>query len=719
MQSSTRLLLLFLLPILIVVLPLLVAGGIAKQVFHHQLVEHNERQSSDLGSLAEAAELGQGFGEIHERATHVLHAAIAGELSSLQLYRAHTSLVDDLASMNPAVDALADSPLLIEINHGSAQALRSVFNEYREFIVVATEIAVVDQGTALHNLNEASERFIQFSRFNQRISERLATRASERSEDSFVQMEGFMSTATVMALALMVVLSVLAFVCAQWLNRNLVAITQALLDMSSGRVLASTANIRRVQAMSEDSRHAFQPLATALMQLRMADQKRHKAEESVYQLAYFDALTGLANWSRLTVLLEAQLAQQSASNRLALLILDLDNFKDVNDSHGHRTGDLLLVEVAHRLAQEAKPHAIARLGGDEFAVLVTAQAGSEGLAEGDIEPLALTIRQALAEPYLIDGNSFFLTISMGIVIVDGTDYRVEDLFKHADSAMNRAKRLGRNAHCFFDPKVQFELEASSQLERELRVALESGEFCLHYQLQFDHQQRAIGAEALVRWQHPERGMMSPATFIQLAEETGLIVPLGYWVLAEACEQLSRWQISAETRSLSMAVNVSPQQFQDDDFCDRIVRILEATGANPALLKLELTESTLLSKVEDTITKMHSLKAKGLSFSLDDFGTGYSSLQYLKRLPISQLKIDQSFVFDLHRAPEDKAIVRTIIAMSKALQVQVIAEGVESQAQFDYLLSEGCYAFQGYYFSRPESVESINSRLNQRVTPGDG
>lgn len=719
MRSSARLLLLILLPILIVIVPLLVGGGIAQHVLRQQMVDYQGRQDLDLSSLSEAARVVQAFGNLHERATRVLNDATAGELSSLQLYRAHTALVDELAELQGAVDQLAASPLLTEINHGSAEVLHEAFSQYRSFIIVATEIAVIDQSTAMRNLSEANERFILFSRANQRISERLANRVGERSRDSFSRIDVFMQTAAWLALGVLLFLSALALWSARWLNRNLMVVTQALVDMASAHHQGDTNRIQQVQVISEDTRHAFQPIAGALMQLRQADAKRRVAEQNAYRLAYFDSLTGLPNWARLTGLLEEQLRLQTATGQCALLILDLDNFKDINDSYGHQKGDLLLVEVASRLKTIANSHQIARLGGDEFAILMVPETAQDRIDEPTVERLAMAIRQALSEPYLIEGDRFFLTASIGIVLADGSEHEVEALFKYADSAMNRAKRLGRNAHCFFDPKVQSELEAISQLERDMRQALETEAFSLHYQVQVDDQQGAIGVEALLRWQHAEQGMMSPATFIPLAEETGLIVPLGYWVLQEACQQLAQWQSNPETRSLTMAVNVSPQQFLNDEFCDRIAAILKKTGANPALLKLELTESTLLTGVEETIGKMHALRALGLTFSLDDFGTGYSSLQYLKRLPISQLKIDQSFVCDLHRNPEDKAIVRTIIAMSEALQVQVIAEGVESQSQFDFLLSEGCYAFQGYYFARPVPAESLAVLLKRNDNRNDG
>jgi EAL domain-containing protein (putative c-di-GMP-specific phosphodiesterase class I) len=290
--------------------------------------------------------------------------------------------------------------------------------------------------------------------------------------------------------------------------------------------------------------------------------------------------------------------------------------------------------------------------------------------------------------------------------------KVEDLLRHADVAMYQAKMAGRNAIRFFDPHMQMALEARAAMEADLRHALEKQQFHLCYQVQVDSLRRALGAEVLLRWDHPGRGLVSPMQFIPLAEETGLIGPIGLWVLQSACAQLKAWQNSAQTRDLTLAVNVSAKQFRQPDFVAQVNRVLLESGAKHSQLKLELTESTVLENVEDTIHKMRELKLLGVSFSLDDFGTGYSSLQYLKRLPLDQIKIDQSFVRDVVSDPNDAAIVQTIIAMTEALGLQVIAEGVETEEQNEFLDKHGCHAFQGYLFSKPVALELFEAMLNQ-------
>jgi diguanylate cyclase (GGDEF)-like protein len=395
----------------------------------------------------------------------------------------------------------------------------------------------------------------------------------------------------------------------------------------------------------------------------------------------------------------------------ALLFLDLDHFKTINDTRGHAAGDLLLIEASRRLQTCVREgDSVARLGGDEFVVLL------EGLDSGADEAASLTelvaekIRQELDQPYVLNDFECHLTVSIGIGLFINHQESADTLLQHADVAMYQAKSAGRNAIRFFDPQMQATLEARAAMEADLRHALEKKQFCLHYQIQVDNLQRSLGAEVLLRWDHPCHGQISPMQFIPLAEETGLIVPVGLWVLKAVCMQLKEWQKDALTRDLTLSVNVSAKQFRQPDFALQVQRVLQESGAKPSHLKLELTESTVLENVEDTIAKMRELKLLGVSFSMDDFGTGYSSLQYLKRLPLDQIKIDRSFVRDIVSDPNDAAIVQTIIAMTEVLGLNVIAEGVESVAQFEFLENHGCHAFQGYLFSTPVPIEQFETVL---------
>ncbi len=381
----------------------------------------------------------------------------------------------------------------------------------------------------------------------------------------------------------------------------------------------------------------------------------------------------------------------------------------------------LLREVAARLEASIREFdTVARLGGDEFVVILQDLDDSEN-AVIQAERVALKIQFQLNQPYLLDPApgenelnhySHHCTSSIGITLFHDQSVPVEELMRRADTAMYQAKAAGRDALRFFDPDMQAAVAMRALLERDLRKAVVDAQFVLHFQPQVDASSSVIGAEALVRWQHPERGLVSPAEFIHLAEETGLILPLGHWVLEHACRALAAWSIWPNTAHITLAVNVSARQLRLPNFVDQVLAVIAHTGAPPDKLKLELTESLLLDNAEDIIAKMMALKVHGVGFSMDDFGTGYSSLSYLKRLPLDQLKIDQSFVRHVLSEPNDAAIAKTVVALGHSLGLTVIAEGVETQGQRDFLANHGCYAYQGYLFSRPVSLEGFEAFLKR-------
>ncbi len=440
--------------------------------------------------------------------------------------------------------------------------------------------------------------------------------------------------------------------------------------------------------------------------------ERKAAEEKIRQLAFHDPLTHLPNRQLLLDRLHQALASSARSGRKgALLFIDLDNFKNLNDSLGHVMGDLLLQQVADRLDSCIREgDTVARLGGDEFVVML------EDLGEQMIDAAAQTeavgekILAAVSRPYQLAAHEFRITTSIGATVFSQDHQETEELLKQADIAMYQAKKAGRNTLRFFDVKMQDSINARAALESELHKALDNRQFVLHYQVQIDSSRRPVGAEALIRWIHPQRGIVVPAQFIPLAEETGLIVPIGKWVLETACAQLEAWSRDGLTRNHVLAVNVSARQFRHSDFISHVQEAIRHHAINPNLLKLELTESLLLEDTKDSIATMSALKAIGVQLSLDDFGTGYSSLQYLKQLPLNQIKIDQSFVRDIATDPNDAAIVQTIIAMAETLGLDLIAEGVETEAQFDFLNLRGCRAFQGYLFGKPVPIEQFQALL---------
>lgn len=436
--------------------------------------------------------------------------------------------------------------------------------------------------------------------------------------------------------------------------------------------------------------------------------QRKVMEDEIRVLAFYDALTGLPNRRLLVDRLQQQLAASGRSKRSgALLFIDLDNFKTLNDTLGHDKGDLLLKHVAARLVHCVREgDTVARLGGDEFVVMLGNLGSDRAEAAAHARGVGEKILKSLGEPHDIDGQLHFSTPSIGVALFAGKNHKVDDLLRQADLAMYQAKADGRNTMSFFDPEMQAALNARAALEADLRRGLQHGQFELHYQPQVDFAGALIGAEALIRWNHPTRGLVQPDAFIPVAEDTGLIVPLGAWVLDTACAQLRAWSDTLDTAALTLSVNVSARQFRQADFVDVVLSALNRSGANPRCLKLELTESLLLVDAEETIARMAALKAHGVGFSLDDFGTGYSSLSYLKRLPLDQLKIDRSFVRDLLADPNDAAIARAIITLAESLGLSVIAEGVETVEQRDALARQGCLSYQGYYFGRPGPVEAL-------------
>ena len=440
--------------------------------------------------------------------------------------------------------------------------------------------------------------------------------------------------------------------------------------------------------------------------------ERRRVEEQIRNLAYYDALTRLPNRRLLMDRLgQALIASERSREFGALLILDLDHFKTLNDTQGHDVGDRLLIEVAQRLtAYVRQQDTVCRLGGDEFVVMLEELGQDEQPAATQAEIIAEKVRFALNEPYLLSANAanFHSTTSIGVTLFRGHDDTVDMLLKQADVALYQAKDAGRNLVRFFNPAMQAAIDSRMAMEAALRQALEKGEFQLHYQPQIHQDGGLIGAEALLRWFPSGREKVPPADFISLAEETGLILPIGRWVLDTACAQLKAWESDPRTRSLQMAVNVSARQFHEPDFVATVQRSVMSSGINPARLKLELTESIVLENVDAVVSRMQQLAALGVSFCLDDFGTGYSSLSYLKRLPLDQVKIDQSFVRDVPEDQNDAAIVRAIMAMSRSLGLQVIAEGVETQAQREFLLQNDCRFYQGFLFCEPIPIDQWES-----------
>jgi diguanylate cyclase (GGDEF)-like protein/PAS domain S-box-containing protein len=443
--------------------------------------------------------------------------------------------------------------------------------------------------------------------------------------------------------------------------------------------------------------------------------ERKEAENKIEHLAFYDLLTDLPNRQLLLDRLHQAMMGNSRSHHMgALLFIDLDNFKILNDTCGHDIGDKLLVEVAQRLTICVREgDTISRLGGDEFVVMLEDLNGNPSEAAAQAKAVGEKIIAVLNRPYAIANREHHSTPSIGATLFSGTGNSVDELLKQADIAMYQAKTAGRNTLRFFDPDMQANLAARAESEAALRLGIQRGEFLLHYQAQLDSEHGIIAAECLLRWNRPDHGLVPPAAFIPLAEETGLILQIGQWVLESACRKLAAWSGDARTSQLSLAINVSALQFRQKDFVEQVKRALSNSGAPADHLKLELTESLVLDDIEDSNNKMRALKAIGVGFALDDFGTGYSSLSYLTRLPLDQLKIDRSFIRNLPDNPNDAVVVQTIITLASSLGLSVIAEGVETEAQRAFLEQHGCPVYQGYLFKKPMDSERFDKLLTSR------
>jgi diguanylate cyclase (GGDEF)-like protein len=454
--------------------------------------------------------------------------------------------------------------------------------------------------------------------------------------------------------------------------------------------------------------------APDLLRLVLTDVSQQKqAEEEVEHLAFYDPLTSLPN-RRLMLdrLNQIMLASTRTGHAGALLFIDIDNFKTLNDTLGHDAGDLLLQQMAQRLAASVRAgDTVSRQGGDEFVVILDKLSEQPAEAAKETKIIADKILTALRQSYQLANHTYLTSVSIGATLFNTQEIVIDDLLKQADLAMYEAKAAGRNTFRFFNPHMQESINAHAKLVDNLHVALEQQQFQLHYQIQVDCVGVPVGAEALIRWR-TATGLLTPFNFLALAEETGLILAIGQWVIDTACAQLKLWQQHPLTRDITLSVNVSAKQFKHSDFVQQVQEAILKHDINPVLLRLELTESLVVGDVESLIPGMNALKNIGVRFILDDFGTGYSSIQYLKKLPLECLKIDQSFVRDIETDADSQAIVSTIISMAHHLGIDVMAEGVETEAQRQYLLSKGCKNFQGYLFALPLPIDEFQASLKK-------
>ncbi|MGM0823694.1 MAG: putative bifunctional diguanylate cyclase/phosphodiesterase [Pseudomonadota bacterium] len=695
-----------------IIVPALILGSLALTLAREKALESHRIQSADLATLVEMANFERRLGGLHESLVQALDESMDNQLSKLDRYSDYSYINLQLDEIGERIEHLATSGLIDDLHADNAETLLLSFQEYRRFIDMANEAATLNQNNVGDFLQEAEANFNRFIIFIQRTFEALTERANERHQQSFQSLSKSIATLVLLGVGLLSALAITAVFAAWRINRRLVTVGDAILALSNTR--QALPDFADMQRLSQRHSGPLKRIASALLSFRKTEQQRREAEFKVHRLAYYDTLTQLPNWRLMKEHLQHSIdTNQQTQTFGAVIYLDVDDFKRINDSCGHPAGDSLLQDISRRLsALDMDGTTLGRVGGDEFVLIADGLSSDQLKAADKAEVIAERLQQSFDEPYLFSDKAHCLSVSIGVTLFNGKGENVDSLFQYSNAAAHLAKQSSPNGLRFYDPAVQAELEAKTELERDLRLAIEQQEFVLVYQTQVNSTGKAIGAEALIRWQHPQRGFVSPGTFIPLAEETGLIVPIGQWVLEAACNQLDAWADDETTAQLTLAVNVSAKQFQQPDFVDSVSCALAKSGARPHLLKLELTESTVIGNVDDTIARMHQLKTLGITFAMDDFGTGYSSLQYLKRLPLDQIKIDQSFVRDLHQDSDDMAIVQTIIAMGHSLGLNVIAEGVETLEHWRYLNDHQCHAYQGYYFCKPVSaIEMVKRSLD--------
>ena len=700
---------LLLLPLIMVVIAAVALVYTSLERLEQQHDQAAQEQQQNLSIISNAAEFSRKLGNIQKRMNLALDGALAGELRELQLYRMHSGIVNDLASAAKAIDELSASQLVLDANHGSAKGLQNAFSEYKRFVIMSTDVLAVDPQVANTFLQKAQRHYLDFSIFISKVEFLLAERTKLRNKEqanTFGQLVNRLFLFSFTAL-------ILLFGFSQFLSYRA---SCGLIDIAEGLALLSRSQtsrtpLPRIEALQQSGRGEMKRIAAKLLDFRHSLERQRVAEEEAFQLAFYDALTQLPNRRLVNERIHQALGEcKRNEQQAALIVLDIDDFKVINEVRGYEVGDqVLLATSAHLTNLVTDADTVGRIGSNAFAILLLGMSSTNEAAR-KVQQLSEAIKNSFVEFILKDEQTFFLTASMGVTFFDSSLENVNEPLKEAEAAMYRAKKAGRGLLRYYDAQVQALQQEKLQLENDLRKALNNQEFQLYYQLQMNANEQPLGVEVLLRWKHPERGMVSPGEFIPLAESSDLILSIGQWVLETACDQLQAWKTTYP--EFSMAVNVSVRQFRKADFVEQVKNALQRTQANPKLLKLELTESMVLDEVESTILKMEELRQLGIRFSIDDFGTGYSSLQYLKRLPLDQLKIDQSFTRDITFDKNDAAIVQTVIAMGQALELEVIAEGVETWEQQQILQHYGCNFYQGYLYGRPFPIEDLEVNLNK-------
>lgn len=710
MNASLRLRLLLLLPVTLVLVlsVLLLFTGLGKLKNLHNQAE--AKQQHELNIILDASSFNRQLVALHQQASDVLNNAINGQPLAPAM---QVSVTDGLNSLNDLLQQhLLSHHLLLEINQDSVNGLHDAFERYQGFINSTLEALAANPQLAEGLLAPAQQHFLEFSSRLTNIKLLLAERVQTRNQQQIHNFSSLVNQQFILGVTALL----LMFAISQFLllraSRNLLLIADGLHTLAHSK--ERHIPLPRIEQLQQHGQGDARLIATRLLDLRHVLEHQNTSEDQEFHLAFYDTLTRLPNRRLLQERISQTLTEcKRHKQQTALLVLDIDSFKNINETRGHDIGDQVLVKAGECLCVlTGEANTVSRIGSNAFAILLPALSKDAGRSASKVLRLNEAIKENLGKLVLPDAQDFCLSACTGVTFFDGSLKDVNIPLMEAEAAMYRAKEQGRGKLCYYDAEIQAQQQKRLQLESDLSQAIEKQQLQLFYQLQVNDLAQPVGVEALLRWHHPAQGMISPAMFIPLAESSDLILPIGQWVLETACHQLRKWSGHPHWATLSISVNVSARQLRQSNFVGQVRKALEISGANPERLKLELTESMLLKDFDGTISKMEELRALGVRFALDDFGTGYSSLQYLKRLPLDQLKIEQTFARDVTSDKNDAAIVQTIIAMGQALELEVLAEGVETAEQQDFLRQNGCALYQGYLYSRPVPVEQIEAMLSK-------
>ncbi|WP_404419916.1 putative bifunctional diguanylate cyclase/phosphodiesterase [Marinospirillum sp.] len=710
MSTSRNLLIIFLLPALFILFIALVFGTSTLTQIKQEFTHFQEENYQDLAILKQTLQLTEALEDNQKQLLLGIREADQSLVGELKLHFLRSEQRAQLAALEAQATSLAASPLFQETSQRAGAQLLQAFQEYRAFVTSATSQMIKDPEQAEKQLQQAYMRFLVASQDINKIQSQLAEQSQERTQNASLQFLTASQNQLISGWVALISLLLVTLALVRWFAGKLLVVTQSLVSLANKREISPA--VEAMQKMKKSASGEFQRIATALLAFHSSENKRQEAEKLVNHLAYYDHLTQLPNRTLFNEHLQHSMEISFSNQRRgALICLDIDQLSSINATQGFALGDQLLKAFAKRLSSLVKDQtALGRLGGDEFSLILDNLPVKKEIAAHQAQEYAQKLLQHLEKSYQLEGESFQLTCSLGVALFAGSQDQPGQLLRKAETAMRQAKSEGGSQVIFYDPRLQAAMEKRIWMEKELQQAIHKNQLELHYQLQLGPHNQPIGAEALLRWTHPKKGRISPGDFIPLAEESDLILPLGNWVLETACQQLANWQKQSTTQKFCLAVNISARQFQKGDLTHRIDSLLSRYAISPECLKLEITESALMEDMENTITQMQAIRKLGVTFALDDFGTGYSSLQYLKRLPLDQLKIDQMFVNDLPEDEEARAIVETIIAMGHALGLEVLAEGVETLDQQICLARLQCNRFQGYLFARPQPADELIQRL---------